>query len=616
MLLQSLSPLVSVISLPLAAAAGYRTVGSSGCTVQMVFLPPNASKTAVFIDNYHVNYGGPGVNLQTGAPSTTSYVYDDGSGISVFGTEFNLQTYALRKLRPLSDTFCSAGAFFPDGTLLNAAGAEPGPTGVAEGFDKLRTYAPGPCTNGVCTQDWVEQTQKLQHYRWYASMQTLVDGTIVVVGGSDVGLLILNEASINVPTYEHVYYSGAAPPPPVLLPILNFTAAQNLVPGKSYNLYPILHLLPNAGVNNQIFTIAGNQTIIWDYSRNTLIKTLPDTPIAPRTFPSSATSVLLPLVAPNYTPTVLVCGGSSADIPRPVALADCHTINPYDASPVWAATDSLPNGPQTMSDGILLPDGTVLIINGARVGCGGGYMADIPVLQPLIYNPAAAAGSRFTSQPGTTIPRLYHSTAILIPSGEILVSGSNPAVSYSANGKVPSAYVLSPLTYSLEPTQPIIPYETAILILLPPHRWPYVQNNGHTCALLQQQKQASSYPTEYRVEIFSPPYMSASARPVITVSPTIIYYNQPFTISTTIAGGPNGGRVVGTVKVALSANGFHTHGQGMGQRMIMLTNSAVANSVQYTVTAPRDASVMPPGIYLLWVVLNGIPSTGVWVEQR
>ena len=44
---------------------GYQTVGSSGCAVQMFFLPPNTT-TAVFIDNYHGNYGVPGVDLNTG----------------------------------------------------------------------------------------------------------------------------------------------------------------------------------------------------------------------------------------------------------------------------------------------------------------------------------------------------------------------------------------------------------------------------------------------------------------------------------------------------------------------------------------------------------------------
>ena len=224
-------------ALPYAIAAGFRTIGSSGCAVQMVFLPPNTS-TAVFLDNYHPNYGGPGVNLITGAPSAISYVYD-GSSESVFGAEYDLQTNALRKLRPQSNTFCSAGSFYRDGTLVNIAGAEPDASaGVGDGFDRYRTYAPGPCELG-CTQDWNEQARTLQSRRWYPSPQTLVDGNVVVVGGANAGGLVYNEAAINVPTYEKIYQDNRAPPAPVTLPILQFTEDENDDPGKSYNLYPI-----------------------------------------------------------------------------------------------------------------------------------------------------------------------------------------------------------------------------------------------------------------------------------------------------------------------------------------------------------------------------------------
>lgn len=130
-------------------------------------------------------------------------------------------------------------------------------------------------------------------------------------------------------------------------------------------------------------------------------------------------------------------------MPDPLALSECYTINPLDATPTWRSTDSLPNGPQKISDGILLTDGTVLIINGGRIGSGGGFMvletliiafqvkvdifkADNPVFQPVNYDPTAAAGSRFTTMPSSSIPLLYHSTAILLPSGEVLVAGSNP----------------------------------------------------------------------------------------------------------------------------------------------------------------------------------------------
>lgn len=75
-----------------AAKTGFRTVGSSGSSAQMVFVPPYTS-TAVFIDNYHANYGGPGFDpfqtIQAAVHSTEAYVYD-GTDIAVFGTEYNL----------------------------------------------------------------------------------------------------------------------------------------------------------------------------------------------------------------------------------------------------------------------------------------------------------------------------------------------------------------------------------------------------------------------------------------------------------------------------------------------------------------------------------------------
>lgn len=75
-----------------------------------------------------------------------------------------------------------------------------------------------------------------------------------------------------------------------------------------------------------------------------------------------------------------------------------------------------------MPDGILLPDGKVLILNGAASGTAGyGNVqnqvglsnADNPVYQPLLYNPEAPAGKRFSSEglPTSNIPRMYHSVA-------------------------------------------------------------------------------------------------------------------------------------------------------------------------------------------------------------
>ena len=102
----------------------------------------------------------------------------------------------------------------------------------------------------------------------------------------------------------------------------------------------------------------------------------------------------------------------------------------------------------SMSNFIALPDGTLLNLNGAGLGefCldsareGGfeaffstgtaGYgnnswaignsYADDPVLMPAIYNPSAAPGQRWTSNnlSASTVPRLYHSSATLLPDGK------------------------------------------------------------------------------------------------------------------------------------------------------------------------------------------------------
>ena len=120
---------------------------------------------------------------------------------------------------------------------------------------------------------------------------------------------------------------------------------------------------------------------------------------------------------------------------RPAAYLG-WTIKPNDDDPTWQPDDNLPNGPQTMTDGTLLPDGTLLLTNGAHKGSAGGYMADEPATQALQYDPTSPKGTRFTKLERSEIPRLYHSVSILLPSGEVLIAGSNPDVFYAAKGNV------------------------------------------------------------------------------------------------------------------------------------------------------------------------------------
>lgn len=134
---------------------------------------------------------------------------------------------------------------------------------------------------------------------------------------------------------------------------------------------------------------------------------------------------------------------------------------------------------RTMGQFIILPTGKMLMVNGGNNGTAGyatqtgqtANFADMPfdmslasgpVGTPAIYDPAAAAGSRWSNAglASSKIARLYHSSAILLPDASVLIAGSNPNVDVNTT---------------------------------------------------------AFFPTQYQAEIFYPPYFAAATRPVVSL---------------------------------------------------------------------------------------------------
>ncbi|PQQ11433.1 WSC domain-containing protein [Prunus yedoensis var. nudiflora] len=112
------------------------------------------------------------------------------------------------------------------------------------------------------------------------------------------------------------------------------------------------------------------------------------------------------------------------------ALRTCGRLKVSDQKPYWVM-EEMPV-PRVMADMLLLPTGDVVIINGAALGTAGWEYGRDPVTKPVIYRPSENPNRRFSVMAGSQRPRLYHSAAVLVPDGRVLVGGSNPHVYYNS----------------------------------------------------------------------------------------------------------------------------------------------------------------------------------------
>lgn len=465
---------------------------------------------------------------------------------------YDLGTDTLRPLTLHSDAWCSSGSLTASGTLLQTGGFN-------DGYTKLRSFTPCPDHN---TCDWRElSTLNLTTARWYASNQILPNGAIIVVGGR------------NSFTYEFVprNQNDASFH---FLPFLKLTRDPNR--GEENNLYPFLHLLPDGN----LFIFANRNSILFDYTTNKVLKTYPIIPgEEKRNYPSTGSSVLLPLDLTGLTgingtrlpdAEIMICGGA---YPNAFGLANkfqifveasrtCGRLRVSDPKPEWVM-ETMPMA-RVMPDMILLPTGDVIILNGAMNGTAGWENAANPVLYPVLYKPGLVEPlMRFQLLAPASTPRMYHSSAVLLPDGRVLVGGSNPHRVYDFR-----AY----------------------------------------------------YPTELSLDVYYPDYLGAEwehLRPSIVAveeENNTASYGRVFGVAFEVREYSE----EGGVRVTLVAPSFTTHSFAMNQRVLVLEVVGLrqVGDSAYKVVArgPPSFTVAPPGYYMLFVVHAGVPSSAVWVQ--
>lgn len=476
-------------------------------------------------------------------------------GQYAYSSEYDPDTNTAVPLSYKTNAFCSGGAFLPDGRWLSLGGNAPLSfidDTVGDGFDAIRYIDRSSSDASLNGQSWSEPGNKLSSARWYASAQTMPDGTIFVASGSLNGLDPTVPANNN-PTWELLNNQGVSSGVSVDMVIL----AKN----QPYYMYPFLHLLRDG----TLFVFVSKSSERFNVGSNTTETTYPDLPGDYRTYPNTGGSVLLPLSSTsNWQSDILICGGGAyQDITSPTDPS-CGRISPLATTPAWEM-DSMPEG-RGMVEATLLPDGTVIWLNGCNSGAQGFGLAKNPTLEVLIYDSEAALGQRWSTGPASGIARLYHSVALLLLDGTVMVAGSNPV------------------------EQPVL---TPVANRVP----------------------SEDYVTEFRVENYVPPYLSganANKRPTqVVLGSTSLKVGGTFTVQFTV---PSGAKAV---KVALYHGGFVTHSVHMGHRMAFLdtTGWAAGGTAQkLTVSMPPDTNVVPPGPYVVYVVVDGVPAVGQFVS--
>ncbi|KAF7829600.1 aldehyde oxidase GLOX-like [Senna tora] len=460
--------------------------------------------------------------------------------------EYDVASNTYRPLFVQTDVWCSSGSVEPHGTLIQTGG-------FGNGIRKARIFK--ACYTPTC--DWEEVGNALAAPRWYSTNHILPDGRQIIVGGRN--------------QFNYEYFPKGSESESQGSYTLAFLVETTDPKRVENNLYPFVFL----NVDGNLFIFANNRSILFDYKKNKVVRTYPDIPGGdPRCYPSTGSAVLLPLNLKNNSTVeaeVLICGGAPKGSfqrrnrgggPFLPALDTCGRIKITDPHPQWHM-ETMPQG-RVMNDMIILPNAHVLIINGAHTGTAGWENGRNPALNPYLYNPVGV-GSRFQILKPSKIPRMYHSTAILLRDGRILVGGSNAH----------SGYVFDKV----------------------------------------------EFPTELRLEAYSPPYLEPSfshLRPIIVAPgfPMNVGYSGSFRLRFYVTASliPN------LVSVTMLAPPFNTHSFSMNQRMLVLPTKQLMNindeesTYQVEVMTPASPILAPPGFYLLFVLHQEIPSEGIWLH--
>jgi hypothetical protein len=325
------------------------------------------------------------------------------------------------------DIFCSGHATLQDGRIVIAGGH--GFSGTI-GIDDTSIFDPA-------TGSWT-RGPKMRYARWYPTVTELGDGRLVAISGN-----------ITTTTW--------ADTPEIYDPATNgwSTISGISTPEVHEEEYPLTYLLPDG----RLFVIASSAS-----------KSYVMDPTAPSWGPLGGSTAVPNGSAVMYRPgKILYSGGGGPLDSSAAAQKNAQRIDLTSSSPAWQSTSPMLTAryAHTLT---MLPDGKVLAVGGGsnldQQDVAGGTLASEE------WDPTTGT---WTSLASAAVPRVYHSTAVLLPDGRVLVAGGGEA-------------------------------------------------------------EGTASPAERNAQFYSPPYLFKGARPTITSVPSTSGYGATIKVDTPDAG--------------------------------------------------------------------------------
>lgn len=301
------------------------------------------------------------------------------------------------------DIFCSGHSLLADGSVFFAGGH------IMDYWGQRYAARMNPFETGAA--QW-QALAPMNYPRWYPTTTTLPDGRVLVVSGTQ---------SYNPDSYDLLYQFVWANYPEIYDPVRNTWTV--LPDWFRAHWYPFIFVLPNG----KVFFAGRYIRSSWpetQYNHLLDLNTLRWTRLNNTPQPMAGGGAVM------YEPgRIMKCGGQDPQRADGNATERTCVINMNVASPAWRETAPMAQKRQDHNL-VILPDGNVLAI-------GGSYVFDNDLTgqtQRLteMWNPDTEQWSPMAS---LQLPRLYHSTALLLPDGRVLSAGGNVS---------PTAQIYSP----------------------------------------------------------------------------------------------------------------------------------------------------------------------------